>query len=113
MAEALLGGISPPRRRGNRVIVSAALVCAVIVGVVLLVGFPARPGSLLGQAIRKILPGRLQRLAYDSPTDTPPVTWYFPAGSTENTLGYTWNEAQVHILHNLNPCPAARFAMGS
>lgn len=39
---------------------------------------------------------RQQQLAYDGMYDTPPVTWYYPAGSSnENTLGYTWNNAEM------------------
>ena len=38
---------------------------------------------------------RQQQLAYDGPYDTPPVTWYFPGSSNQNTLGYTWNNAQM------------------
>ena len=35
-------------------------------------------------------------LAYDGPYDTPPVTFYYPATSNnENTLGFTWNNADM------------------
>ena len=27
--------------------------------------------------------------------DTPPVTWFYPANSQENTLGYTWDQAAM------------------
>ena len=39
---------------------------------------------------------RQQQLAYDGPYDTPPVTWYYPATTNnENTLGYTWDKADM------------------
>jgi len=38
---------------------------------------------------------RGQRLAYDGMYDTPPVTWYYPSSTTsENMLGYTFNNAE-------------------
>ena len=41
-------------------------------------------------------PARRDELAYDGPFDTPPVTWYYPATSNNvNTLGYTWDNAQM------------------
>eukprot|EP00287_Rhodomonas_sp_CCMP768_P003020 CAMPEP_0196739824 /NCGR_PEP_ID=MMETSP1091-20130531/26402_1 /TAXON_ID=302021 /ORGANISM="Rhodomonas sp., Strain CCMP768" /LENGTH=134 /DNA_ID=CAMNT_0042084607 /DNA_START=12 /DNA_END=416 /DNA_ORIENTATION=+ len=40
-----------------------------------------------------------QKLAYDGPYDTPPVTWYYPANTGtyftgENKLGYEWNDVE-------------------
>eukprot|EP00961_Rhodomonas_salina_P282170 3812880-Rhodomonas_salina.1 len=43
-----------------------------------------------------------QKLAYDGPYDTPPVTWYYPANTGtyftgENTLGYEWKDVQYQV----------------
>jgi len=91
VSEALLGG-SPPRRGGQRAAAAASLVAVALAGALLVAaGWHSRPASLLGRVFGR---GPFQQLAYDGPTDTPPVTWYFPATDTQNTLGYTWNEAQ-------------------
>ena len=59
--------------------------------------------ELLGHGRRRVWPRadgvkllrRGQRLAYDGMYDTPPVTWYYPAQeNSQNTLGYTYNNAQ-------------------
>ena len=72
--------------------VGAVVLSAVLLACCLVIHQPSAPSSLLGFRYA----ARQQALAYDGPFDTPPVTWYYPASSTnENTLGYTWNNAEM------------------
>ena len=56
---------------------------------------------LLGRAPQPA--SRTQKLAYDGPYDTPPVTWYFPGPNNENTLGFNWADVQVCHPERANP----------
>ena len=87
---------------------AASLVAVVLVGAALVAGWQSRPGSLLGRVFGR---GPFQQLAYDGPTDTPPVTWYFPATDTQNTLGYTWDEAQVRSARLAGPGKRVIFSL--
>ena len=71
------------RRAGLRGAVTVCgLVASAVVLALCLVGRPRAGGRT--------------ELAYDGPYDTPPVTWYYPATDTNtNTLGYTWDNAQM------------------
>lgn len=75
--------------------------------------------ELLGRGRRRVGVGvkllhRGQRLAYDGMYDTPPVTWYYPQqDNSQNTLGYTYNNAQyqspeiVYTPTSYNSAPTA------
>jgi len=53
---------------------------------------PSRSDTGRGKNMVRVQRG--QRLAYDGMYDTPPVTWYYPSSTSENTLGYTFNNAE-------------------
>lgn len=82
------------QRRPRVLIIGVAAACALAFAGLATLGWEetnkgsSSPSALLSAA-------RQQQLAYDGPYDTPPVTWYFPGSSNQNTLGYTWNNAQM------------------
>lgn len=97
----LLSEERPSARRPIHHVVAlgAAATCALAVAGLCVAELGGAGSS--GERKTVLLGARQQQLAYDGPYDTPPVTWYFPASNNQNTLGYTWNEAQAKPP----PCP--------